>query len=521
MEGFRAQADRTARLLQATPGWQAVQALLPDYDSETVEAVLREAAAFAATELAPLNAVSDRHGCRIVEGRVKTPAGFAQAYRRYAEAGWLGMDLPEAHGGQGLPLTLQAACLPLFERGCVSMMMAAGSSRAACHLLAAVAEPALAEEWISQLLAGEWTATICISEPDAGSDVGRIRTTAAQGSDSLWQVNGVKSWISFGDHDLAARIGHCLLARTGKTAGTAGLSLFLVPDRMDGKANGITVQRIEEKMGLHGSPTCILGFDGARGWLLGEEGRGLHALFHMIELMRLQTGCQGLGLASASADIAEAYAQDRKQGGPADRPPVPIAQHPDVRRQLSLLRRQTEVTRAAILESAARMDLARLSPDEKLRADMRDFSAFMLPMIKTFGAEAGFEVSNRAIQVMGAAGYTKEWPVEQHLRDSRVMTIYEGTTGIQAIDFLTRRLWRDQGRGLAVFKRLMREGIAAASADRPAEAAEAEAALASFLAMAAELSALQGDPEAALYRAEDYMRCAWAAVTAWMALRLD
>ncbi|MFN4169595.1 MAG: acyl-CoA dehydrogenase family protein, partial [Pannonibacter phragmitetus] len=152
MEGFRAQADRTARLLQATPGWQAVQAFLPDYDSETVEAVLREAAAFAVTELAPLNAVSDRQGCRIVDGRVKTPAGFAQAYRRYAEAGWLGMDLPEAHGGQGLPLTLQAACLPLFERGCVSMMMAAGSSRAACHLLAAVAEPALAAEWISRLL---------------------------------------------------------------------------------------------------------------------------------------------------------------------------------------------------------------------------------------------------------------------------------------------------------------------------------------------------------------------------------
>lgn len=520
MSDFARQAERTARLLQLTPGWKRLQQLHPDCDDETARAILDEAASFSEGVLHPLNTPGDRRGCTVSESRVRTPAGFADAYRQYAQAGWLGMDVPETFGGQSLPLTVQAACSSLFERGCVALMMAAGSSRAASHLLARAADAATAAEWVPRLVAGEWAATICISEPDAGSDVGRLRTRAER-SNGEWRISGQKIWISFGDHDMTERIGHCLLARTGEAPGTRGLSLFLVPNRIDGEPNGITLERIEEKMGLHGSPTCALRFDGARGTLIGEPGRGLPELFAMIELMRLLTACQGLGIASASADIAEAYAAERRQGGPPEAPPVPIAAHPDVRRQLQEIRSRTEVLRAAVLELATIMDLARLEPDPQLRSQLSDLAGWMLPLIKNFGAGAGFDVANAAIQVLGGAGYTKDWPLEQYLRDSRVMTIYEGTTGMQALDFLTRRLWREEGRGLRLFQARARQEIGDLAARHPDKAEEALRTLDTFDAFSTRLTALQPDPDTALYQAHAYMTAAWAAVTAWMTLRLQ
>lgn len=520
MSDFARQAEGTARLLQLTPGWKRLQELLPDCDDQTTRAILDEAASFSEGVLQPLNTPGDREGCTVSESRVRTPAGFADAYRQYAQAGWLGMDVPETFGGQGLPLTVQAACSPLFERGCVALMMAAGSSRAASHLLARAADAETAAEWVPRLVAGEWAATICISEPEAGSDVGRLRTRAEL-IDSEWRISGQKIWISFGDHDMTERIGHCLLARTGDTPGTRGLSLFLVPNRIDGEPNGISLDRIEEKMGLHGSPTCALRFDGARGMLIGQQGRGLPELFAMIELMRLLTACQGLGIASASADIAEAYAAERRQGGPPDAPPVPIAIHPDVRRQLQEIRTRTEVLRAAVLELATIMDLARLEPDPQLRSQLSDLAGWMLPLIKNFGAGAGFDVANAAIQVLGGAGYTKDWPLEQYLRDSRVMTIYEGTTGMQALDFLTRRLWREEGRGLRLFQARARQEIGDLAARHPDKAEEALRTLDTFDAFSTRLMALQSDPDTALYQAHAYMTAAWAAVTAWMTLRLQ
>lgn len=519
MSVFARQAERTAHLLQITPGWRRLQQLHPDCDDATTGAILEEAAEFAERVLQPLNTPADREGCTLVDGRVRTPAGFAEAYRRYGEAGWLGMDVPEGFGGQGLPLTLHAACAPLFERGCVALMMAAGSGRAAAHLLAKSADVAVADEWVPRLVSGEWAATICISEPEAGSDVGRLRSRAEQ-SDGEWRVSGQKIWISFGDHDMTDRIGHCMLARTSDAPGTRGLSLFLVPNIIDGRPNGITLERIEEKMGLHGSPTCALRFEGARGILLGELGRGLPELFTMIELMRLSTACQGLGIASASADIAEAYAADRRQGGAPDRPPVPIAEHPDVRRQLHAIRARTEVLRAAVLELATVMDLARLEPDPGLRQELSDFAGWMLPLIKNFGAGAGFDVANAAIQVLGGVGYTKDWPLEQYLRDSRIMTIYEGTTGMQALDFLTRRLWREQGRGLDVFTRRVRHELAETGDRHPTEAAAALRSLEVFEDFSTRMVALQSDPDTALYEANAYMTAAWETISAWMSLRL-
>lgn len=518
MADFGQQVEKTLALLGETPGWRDICARSHELDEGTVAAIVSEAANFAQTVLAPLNTTSDRQGCRLVEGRVKTPEGFRDAWRQFCEAGWLGMDLPESHGGQGLPQALQAACAPLFERACVSLMMLAGSSRAAAFLLAEAADDETAATWIANLLAGEWSATICISEPDAGSDVGRIRTRATF-DERGWHVSGTKCWISFGDHDMTSRIGHCLLARTGDEPGTRGLSLFLVPDTADeGARNGITVERIEEKMGLHGSPTCVLRFENAGAILLGEKGKGLPQLFTMIERMRLSTGCQGLGIASAAADIAEAYARERRQGGAASEKPVTIATHPDVQRQLAILRQRTEILRAAILELAAAMDMARLADDAVQRGFFEDFTAWMLPLVKNFGAETGFDTANRAIQVLGGAGYTREWPLEQYLRDSRIMSIYEGTTGMQALDFLTRRLWRDAGRGLAAFEALARRDIAASMPSQDAQTAQAV--LEAFLAESDGMKRLESEPETAFYRADAYMRSAWSAVSAWLSLRL-
>lgn len=513
---FADQADRTLELLALTPGWHRLKELREDCDDETLTAILDEAASFAEGVLAPLNAVGDRIGAQVVDGRVKTPDGFADAFRQYAQAGWLGMDVPERFGGQSVPLTLHAACAPLFERGCVALMMAAGSTRAAAHLLAEAADEATADEWVPKLATGEWAATICISEPEAGSDVGRLRTKAEL-HDGEWLITGQKIWISFGDHDMADRIGHCLLARTNGEPGTRGISLFLVPNLVDGGPNGVSVDRIEEKMGLHGSPTCAMRFEDARGIMLGREGRGLPQLFTMIELMRLLTGCQGLGIASAAADIAEDYARERRQGGRPDQPPVPISSHPDVQRQLYEIRSSTEILRAAILELATTMDIARLEPESGLD----DFTGWMLPLIKNFGAAAGFETANAAIQVLSGVGYTRDWPLEQYLRDARIMTIYEGTTGMQALDFLTRRLWRDEGRGLALFLQKARDEIDAYSAEHPQASDTVLAILDGFELLSDRMSAMQSDPDAALYRADSYMRAAWAAVSAWMALRMS
>ncbi|MBX9458141.1 MAG: acyl-CoA dehydrogenase family protein [Rhizobium sp.] len=519
MSGFSRQADRTLGLLKATPGWLRLQALRPDCDDATVAAILREAGRFAETVLHLLDRPADRQGCRVEAGRVRTPDGFAAAYAKLGAAGWIGTDVAETLGGLGLPLVLHTACASMFERGCVSFMMAAGASRAACHLLAGAADSAVAAEWVPRLVAGEWAATICISEPDAGSDVGRLRTRA-ECIDGVWRISGQKCWISFGDHDMAARIGHCLLARTEDKPGTGGLSLFLVPNLIDGQPNGITLDRIEEKMGLHGSPTCALTFQCAQATLIGEPGRGLAQLFAMIELMRLSTACQGLGVASSAVDIAKSYAAERRQGGPADRPPVPIAAHPDVRRQLDGMRRQTEILRAAVLELACAMDLARIEPDLDLRREHADLAGWMLPLIKNFGAQTGFDVANAAIQVLGGAGYTRDYPLEQHLRDSRIMTIYEGTTGMQALDFLTRRLWRDEGRGLRVFLRRSHAELDAVQTDRAGLSASARDEVASFRALSDVMMELRTDSESGLGRADEYFTQGWRAVSAWLSIRV-
>ncbi len=514
------QARRTLQVLQATPNWTRLQALHPELDPETVQVIVEEAAKWAEQVLAPLNGPGDREGCTLEAGRVQTPSGYPEAYQQFAESGWLGMTVAEAHGGQGLPLVLYAACEPLFERACMAFMMAPGAVHAAMHLLDSVAEPALAEAWIPRLASGEWAATICISEPDAGSDVGRIRTQATL-TESGWRVSGQKVWISFGDHDLSGRIGHCLLARTGTEPGTRGLSLFLVPNQTDsGAPNGVTVAGVEQKMGIHGSPTCSLLFDNAEAVLLGQAERGLPQLFRMIEIMRLLVGCQGLGIASGACETALQYARERRQGGAPRQEAVPILQHPDVQRQLLEMESRTELLRATVLEMASVMDLARLEPDEALRASYADLAAWMLPLVKTFGAETGFAVASEAIQVLGGAGYTQDWPLEQAARDVRIAAIYEGTTGMQAQDFLMRRLWRDEGRGLTAFLQQARQDAASCQAAFPEAVAQAEQVWQAFEDLSTQARSLRETPQQGEAAADAYLRAGWIAVSCWMALRL-
>ena len=513
----RADVAAIAAQIEAAPGLDRLRELLgPDRDAspETLRAVLEEAAKFSAAWLAPLNPVMDRQGCRLEGGRVRTASGHREAWNAYVEAGWPGIDQPPELGGAGLPLVALAACTEIFDRGSVAFGMAPTGLRAAARLIAAHADEALKAEWLAKLVSGEWVSTICISEPDAGSDAGRIRTLAEPDGEGGWRITGEKMWISYGDHDLAPRTGHCLLARTpGAAPGGAGLSLFLVPDHTGGERNAIVVRRLEEKLGLHGSPTCAMGFEGARGWLIGTEGRGLAQLFTMIAPMRLMVSVQGLTIAAGAVDVALGYAEERRQGGAPDAPPVPIVQHPDVQRMLANMASRVEVVRGLVLAAAVQADLAMLETDSEARADASAMAGWLLPIAKTYAAETGFEVASEAIQVQGGAGYVRDWPVEQLLRDSRVLAIFEGTSGIQALDLLHRRLRRDRGRGLKAFLALARIDVA-----KGGEGAETLAGVLDMLERAAADLAAMRDGDASAYA---LLQLGALAATGWAALRLS
>ena len=488
-------------------------------DDELIAAVLDEAARLAHAQLEPLNAEEQSEAPVLAEGRVRLSEGHRAAWSGYVEAGLLGLDMPADVGGQGLPLVLAVAVQELFDRSCPAFGMLPVPIRSAVRLIGAYGDEALQAEWLPQLASGEWGATICISEVEAGSDVARIRTRAEPAGE-VWRIEGEKQWISMGDHDAVERIGHCLLART---PGAKGLSLFLVPSSWEGGDNGIRVRRIEEKLGLHLSPTCALGFEGSRAILLGEEGRGLPQMFVMITNMRLAVAAMGLGIAAGALDVAWLYSRERRQGGRGPSP-VPIAEHADVQRQLMAMLAPVEMLRGLVYRAAAHAELGRLGGEGS--ESSAALAEWLLPIIKTLGGEVAFSVASDAMQVLGGAGYTREWPVEQALRDARVLTIFEGTTGIQGLDLLHRRLLRDDGETLRLVCTMAQPAIADCVPELRDEAAavvellrstgkaligmrerveDAEAGATSFLALAAEaalttvaaeLSGLHGDDPA-------------------------
>ncbi len=427
---------------------------LPIYshvDQDTADAVLSEAGRFAAEVLAPLNAVGDEQGSHLVNGRVKTPEGFPAAYKALAEGGWIGLDMPLEWGGQALPLALQTAYAEMVNGACVSFGMLPLMQRAAATLLMAHADKSLADATVPHLVAGQCGATICISEPQAGSDVGRISTRAIQGSDGSWHVTGSKIFITYGDQDFTPQIMHILLARTPDApAGTRGLSLFAVPARKigangePGEANGVSVIRVEHKMGLKASPTCVMDFDNAEAYPVGSTGAGMRCMFTMMNTMRLEVAVQGVAVAGAATARAFDYAVERTQGGPPALPAVPLTSHADIRRMLFEMRALTEGYRALTLQAACLLDLSRAAPTETERADALALAEWLLPVCKAGGSEAGFNVANLAVQIFGGHGYVCDSGVEQYVRDSRIMAIYEGTNGIQALDLATRKLSADE-----------------------------------------------------------------------------
>lgn len=407
-------------------------------NEELCTAILDAAASFASDVLEPLNFTMDSRGCVVVDGRVVTSGEHRAAWKSFVDNGWPTLEMSESRGGQALPAILAFAAQEQFDRACPAFGMLSVPQRSAYRVIDAFGSDAIKDVWLDNLASGAWGATICVSESDAGSDLRRVSTSARRDANGNWTISGEKMWISFGGHDLTPQIGHIVLAVTPKDDGKRGLSLFLVPMALeDGSRNSVEIRRIEEKLGLHGSPTCLLGFEDAQATLLGEAGQGLAQLFVMITNMRLAVGAMGLGIASGLADLAASYAETRVQGG---RPtPVAIASHPDVALQLLDLIAPATLLRGLIFAAANCADLGR-----KGDAEAAALAAWLLPIVKTSGGQVAFQVASGAIQVLGGAGYTREWPAEQGLRDARVLTIFEGTTGMQAQDLVLRRMLADR-----------------------------------------------------------------------------
>ena len=449
-DGYTAPLADSLFLLERVIRWEKLFDL-PAFrhaDGALAKAVLSESARFCERVLAPLNAVGDEQGSVLCEGRVKTPDGFREAYREYVAAGWPGLDLPQDYGGQQLPLTVQVACAEMVNGACLAFAMLPLMLRAGAWLLLEHAADELKQRVVPKLVSGEWGATICITEAQAGSDVGRIKALARPQGDGSYRLTGSKVFITCGDQDFTEQIVHLVLARTPDAPpGTRGISLFLVPKLLfdSGQANGTGVERLERKMGLKASPTCVLNFDNALAYRIGTEHKGLPVMFTMVNLMRLEVSAQGPAIGAAATARARQYANERLQGGAPDAPAARIGEHADVQRLLLLMHCRTMALRALVFEAAYNLDVARSGTDVNERGCALQLAEFLLPVCKSCGSEAGFEVANLAVQVFGGHGYITESGVEQYLRDVRVAAIYEGTNGIQALDLVARKLLRDQG----------------------------------------------------------------------------
>jgi alkylation response protein AidB-like acyl-CoA dehydrogenase len=443
---------------------------------DLVDAILGEAGKLAGTVLAPLNQPGDRAGSVLENGVVRTPQGFREAYARYVEGGWNGLASDPEYGGQGLPLALATPVVEMFNSACMSFALCPLLNLGAIELLQAHGSAEQKELYLGRLVSGEWTGTMNLTEPQAGSDLGALRTRAAPAHDARWgdhyRITGQKIFITYGDHDLAPNIVHMVLARTpGAAPGSRGISLFLVPkflpdaEGAPGPRNDVRTLSLEHKLGIHASPTCVLAYEEAIGWRIGGENRGLESMFTMMNNARLNIGAQGLGIAERAYQQASEFARIRVQGRPlgatGEAQTLPIIHHPDVRRMLLWMRAATEAMRALAYYTAATIDRGRRDPPAPRRDEAQRRADLLIPVVKAWCSDLGVAVASTGIQVHGGMGYVEETGAAQCLRDARIAPIYEGTNGIQANDLVGRKLSRDDGEAAATLIAEMRETAAA------------------------------------------------------------